>query len=304
MSWGLQNDRMVNRRGSTMFLGWMIGSMVYLAMLAAIGALYAQAVSERWTSALHGVVTIQIPDPDGPTLTGDDKTRLAAVLAVLRVTPGIRDADLIKQDSSRALLEPWLGKDLAADLDLPTLIDLKFLASDVSDLAALRARLGQVAPGTVAEDHRSWITRVAALTNAVNRGGWLIVLLVSTVALVSVIFAVLSGVSVNREIIGLLHLMGAGDSYVARRFQDHVLSVTMPACIVGAAFATATIFAVAGLSTDASPVSESSGTLEIVLALPFSIGDWGIVACVPISFAILTMIAARLAATIALRRMS
>ena len=304
MNWGRQNERMVNRRGSAVFLGWMIGSMVYMAVLASVGALYAQAISKRWTSALNGVVTIQVPEPDSPTLLGGKKTRLAAVLAVLRVTPGIRDVDLIKQDNGRTLLEPWLGKDLTADLELPTLIDLKFLASGINDLAALRARLNQAAPGTVAEDHRSWITRVAALTNAVNRGGWIIVLLVSTVALVSVIFAVLSGVSANRNIIGLLHLMGAGDSYVARQFQGHVLSATLPACIFGAAFATATIFAIASLSIDASPVDGSSATLEVVPALPFDIEDWGIVACVPIGFTILTMITARLAATIALRRIS
>jgi len=296
-----RGERLVTKRGSSTFLGWLIAAMVYIAVLASAGALYAQSVSARWSDALDGVVTVQVPDPAAAATTEEGTTRLAAVLAVLRVTPGIRDVDLIKQDGSRALLEPWLGKDLTDGLDLPALIDVHFLAAGAGDLASLRLRLEQAAPGTTASDHGEWISRVAGLAAAMTRGGWLIVALVGLVSLLSVVFAVMSGVWVNRDIIELLHLMGAEDGYVASRFQGHVLAAALPASIIGALCAGATVLAVLSLTGFPDGVEWS---LDLGAGAWVGLAGWAVLAAVPVAFVVMTMITARLAALVALRRMT
>jgi cell division transport system permease protein len=292
----------INRNGSAGFLGWVVGAMVYVAVLSAAGALFAQSVSQRWALSLTGVVTVQVPAAEQPVNVGDTITRLGAVLEILRATPGIGHLAILDRKSSLTLLQPWLGQKLVDKIDLPIMIDLRILDSATLNLDGLSQRLQQQAPGTIVDDHGLWLSRVAALSTAVERGGWLIVLLVGLVAAVSVIFAVLSGLSDNREIVELLHLMGARDGYVARRFQGYVLAVSLPASVIGGSFAIATVIAIAGV------VQNPDGGLGSGLQLGSLAGlrtlDWVVISAVPFVFAALTLITARVAALMTLQRMA
>ena len=292
----------INRNGSPGFLGWVVGAMVYVAVLSAAGALFAQSVSQRWASSLTGVVTIQVLAAEQPVDAENTITRLGAVLEILRATPGIGHLAILDRKSSLTLLQPWLGQKLVDKIDLPIMIDLRILDSATLNLDGLSQRLQQQAPGTIVDDHGLWLSRVAALSTAVERGGWLIVLLVGLVAAVSVIFAVLSGLSDNREIVELLHLMGARDGYVARRFQGYVLAVSLPASVIGGSFAIATVIAIAGV------VQNPDGGLGSGLQLGSLAGlrtlDWVVISAVPFVFAALTLITARVAALMTLQRMA
>lgn len=292
----------INRNGSAGFLGWVVGAMVYVAVLSAAGALFAQSVSQRWALSLTGVVTVQVPAAEQPVDVEGAVTRLGVVLEILRATPGIGHLAILDRKNALALLQPWLGEELVEKIDLPIMIDLRILGSATVDLDGLRQRLQRRAPGTIVDDHGLWLSRVAALTAAVERGGWLIVLLVGVVAAVSVIFAVLSGLSVNREIVELLHLMGARDGYVAKRFQSYVLAVALPASVIGGSFAVATVMAIAGVVQNPGGgfgVGPQFGSLSGLRTL-----DWVIICAVPFVFAALTLITARIAALVTLRRMA
>jgi cell division transport system permease protein len=292
----------VNRNGSAGFLGWVVGAMVYVAVLSAAGALFAQSASQRWALSLTGAVTVQVPAAEQHVDVENTVTRLGAVLEILRATPRIGHLVILDRKSSLALLQPWLGQNLVEKIDLPIMIDLRILGSATLDLDGLRQRLQRQAPGTIVDDHGLWLSRVTALNMAVERGGWLIVLLVGLVAAASVIFAVLSGLSVNREIVELLHLMGARDRYVARRFQGYVLAVSLPASIIGGSFAIATIIAIAGVVQNPGSGLESGlqfGNLGGLRTL-----DWFVICAVPFAFAALTMITARVAALVTLQRMA
>ena len=291
----------INRNGSPGFLGWVVGAMVYVAVLSAAGALFAQSVSQRWASSLTGVVTIQVLAAEQPVDAENTITRLGAVLEILRATPGIGHLSILDRKSSLALLQPWLGQKLVDKIDLPIMIDLRILDSATLNLDGLSQRLQQQAPGTIVDDHGLWLSRVAALTAAVERGGWLIVLLVGVVAAVSVIFAVLSGLWVNREIVELLHLMGARDGYVAGRFQGYVLAVALPASVIGGSFAIATVMAIAGALHN--PGGGLGSGLKFGGLGGLRTLDWVILCAVPFVFAALTLITARVAALVTLRRM-
>jgi cell division transport system permease protein len=300
----------ISRGGSASYLGWVVGAMVYVAILAASGALFAQSVSERWALSLSGVVTVQVPSAEkfvDPALgaAGDQRnaaTRLAAVLDILRVTPGIGHLTILDREQSLSLLKPWLGEDLAKQIDLPVLVDLRLMESTKLDVDDLRRRLSRRVPGTVVDDHGLWLSRVAAVAAAIERGGWLIVLLVGAVSTVSVIFAVLSGLSVNRDVVELLHLMGAKDGYVAKRFQSYVLMAALPASVIAGTLAVATIIAIGAVSQD--PTNGADSVLRFGQLGGFRPMDWLIICSIPLVFALFTLITARLAALVALRRLA
>lgn len=299
----------INRGGSASYLGWVVGAMVYVAVLAAAGALFAQSVSERWALSLSGVITVQVPDAERPVNpagtaredAGGETSRLAATLEILRVTPGIGHLTILDREKARALLAPWLGADLVDQIDPPVLVDLRLMDATAVDIGALRDRLSLRVPGAVIDDHGAWLSRVAAVTRAVERGGWLIVLLVGGVATISVIFAVLSGLSVNREVVELLHLMGARDGYVAKRFQGYVLLAALPASLIAGGLALATVLAIGAISQPESDGVEAM--LRFGRIGGFRPMDWVILCAIPLVFAGFTLITARMAALVALRRL-
>ncbi len=302
----IRSEIAISRGSSANYLGWVVGAMVYVAVLAAAGALFAHSVSDRWALSLTGVLTVQVPDAERPAVperdgaSGTEVSRLAAVLEILRITSGIGHLTILDGDRTRALLAPWLGADLVGQIDPPTMIDLRLMNSAPMDLEALRERLSRRVPGTVVDDHGQWLSRVAAVTRAVERGGWLIVALVGAVAALSVVFAVLSGLSVNRDVVELLHLMGARDGYVARRFQSFVLKAAIPAIAISGILALATILAIGAISQPASGPDAIMGFGRIG---GFRSTDWLIICAVPGVFALFTLITARLAALVALRRL-
>ncbi len=290
------------RGGAAVFLGWIVGAMVYLATLACAGALFAEAAFERWSLSLSGAVTVQLPpaDGDGPEARA---ARLAAVRDILRATPGVAGTAVLAEDRVRSLLVPWLGEGLAADLPLPALVDVRLAPGAAVDPAALAERLAAAAPGTAVDGHGLWLSRVATLAAAAARGGWLAVGLIGLVAAVSVAFAALSGLAANRDTVELLRLMGARDGFVAGRFQRHILSGAIPACAIGGGLAVVSVLAVAGLAGAAAPGGDAPAPF-LAAAAALDPLDWAVVCALPAGFAILAVAAARLAALVALRRMA
>lgn len=292
----------IGRGSFAVFLGWTVGVMVYLAVVAAAAALYATAVADRWSTSLTGVVTVQVPDGNRVIDTESGVTRLGAVRRILNATPGIAQQSVLGPERTRALLEPWLGEAVIVDMPLPTLIDIRLHRRSGLDLEALADRLDGAAPGTTLDDHGLWLSRVAVAATSVARGGWIVVSLVGLVATISVIFAVMSGLSVNRDIVDLLQLMGARDGYVAGRFQRQVLVTALPACLIGGACAVGSVLAAATLLSDVSRVPEP--ILRFGALASFSAIDWVLIGLIPCAFLALGMVTARISAHVALRRIS
>ena len=59
------------RDASQRFLPWLVAFMVYLAVLAFLGALTVHKGIQRWDSGLAGHLTVEIPPPQGEIGEGD-----------------------------------------------------------------------------------------------------------------------------------------------------------------------------------------------------------------------------------------
>ncbi|HEY9567960.1 MAG TPA: hypothetical protein VIR38_07710, partial [Thalassobaculum sp.] len=125
--WG-RNDLALGRDPSTRFLPGLLAVLVYLAALAAIGGLTAHGFVQDWDRRLTGTLTVQVPATVGTEAEASralSEERREAVLRLLRVTPGIAEAKPVAEAEAAALLEPWLGPELAGVLPMPTLIDIR-----------------------------------------------------------------------------------------------------------------------------------------------------------------------------------
>jgi cell division transport system permease protein len=282
-----------DRDGSGRFLPWLIGLMVYLAALASAGGLALDRALAEWSRGLEGSLTVELP----PAETGDGG--LAAALVVLRADPGVRAARPLPRDEIARLLEPYLGADLPRQLALPQMIDVTIDPARV-DRAALAATLASAAPGAALDDHRVWLDRLATMIRAAEATALLIVLLIAAAAVTTVVFTTRTGLSVHRDVVELLHVIGARDRYIAQQFERQALRLGLAGGGLGLLLAVATLLALANAGAAAAMLGKTAIPLPAIALLPW---HYGMLVALPLAAAALAMLTARLTVLSALARM-
>lgn len=207
-------DRVVPPTGFTARLTiFASGAMAFLAVFALALSLATTRVAERWGTALAGTSTIRISAPEGQV-----DAQLRAVMELLATTPGVAQARVLSDDEQRALLEPWFGPDLPLEtLPVPRLIDVTETPEGY-DATGLRARLAGEAPGAVLDDHARWRVPLVAAADRLRALGYASIALIAATTAVIITLAASAALSANAQVIGVLRLVGARDTYIARAF--------------------------------------------------------------------------------------
>jgi cell division transport system permease protein len=87
------------------------------------------------------------------------------------------------------------------------------------------------------DDHRRWQAQIRTITRSFALGGLAILLLVGAATTAVIVSATKSAMASNRDIVEVLHFVGATDRFIAREFERHFLRLGVRAGIVGAIWA-------------------------------------------------------------------
>lgn len=210
--------------------------MCFLACLT-VGAVHMiRQSANAWLADIASEVTVQVVPKEG----ADSEQTVQQVATYLREQPGIRRVTPLSAKQSAALLEPWLGviEDLDA-LPLPRLVALELDRSAAPDLDAVRTGLSTRFQGATLDDHRRWQQQITTITQSFSLGGISILALVAMATTAIIISATKSSMASNREIVEVLHLVGATDRFIAREFEKHFFRLGVRAGLVGAMLALA-----------------------------------------------------------------
>jgi cell division transport system permease protein len=209
-----------------------VAIMTFLASMTAGTVELVASASSSWRADIAREATIQVRPRPGRDVEQD--AARAAQLA--RATPGIGEVRLYGKRESEKLLEPWLGAGLdIGELPVPRLIELRL--DGRPDFALLRRQLAEQAPSASLDDHRLWVQRLGAMASAMVVVGLVIMLLVLVATALAIGFATRGAMAGNRQIIEVLDLVGASDSFIAREFQKHFLRLGLRGGALGAASA-------------------------------------------------------------------
>ena len=207
-------DRVVPPSGHTARLTiFTAAAMAFLAVFALALSLATGRLAERWASELARTATVRVSAPQGQV-----ETQLRAALEVLRTTPGVASARVLDEAEERALLEPWFGPDLPLDtLPIPKLIEV-IEGEPGIDAEGLRLRLRAEAPGAVLDDHTRWRQPLVKAADRLRMLGLVAIVLIAGATAAMITLAANSALAANGQVIRVLRLVGARDSYIARAF--------------------------------------------------------------------------------------
>lgn len=227
-------------------LSILLAIMLYVGLLAVLGWHVVNHAATGLDQSLAARVTYEIlPDSDHP----QDKKALAAratqLMDDLRKLPGVIKVSLMDQDKMQDLLSPWLGTQTKiSDLPLPALIDVTLDNAKPPSRSALQDIIAK-APGVSLDDHARFQNELLRLIGSLRNLGLTILALAFTAIVLTSYFAAQATFHMNREVIELLHLIGAEDRAIAQHMGLAVLRQALMAACLALALALLTLMALA-----------------------------------------------------------
>jgi cell division transport system permease protein len=223
-----------------------IAIMTFLAALTLGATVLVRSAAGEWQSAVAREVTIQIRPAEQRDVEAD--VRNASALA--SGMAGVAGVRAYSKEESAALLEPWIGSGLALnDLPIPRMIVVRVVPGETPDFASLRQKLASQIPAATLDDHRGWIDRMRAMARNAALAGLAVLALVFAATMLSVMFATRGAMSANRQIIEVLHVVGARRDFIAGEFQRHFLLLGLKGGAIGGGVAIV-LFVLIGLLSD------------------------------------------------------
>ena len=284
---GTANRRLLDDGRRARAMSWVMAVMLFLTVLAAalgLGTIEAASALDR---QLAGRLTVQLLDADDAAV--------ARLVDGLRATPGVTAAAAVPREEMAELLRPWLGDaGLDADLPMPTMIDVDLASGDDAAATAVTSRIRALSPAAKVDRNARWLAPVRSFIVSL---AWLaggIVLLMAGATSAIVLLAARAGLDTHRDTIDVLHMLGSTDVQVSRLFQRRIALDTLIGGAIGTVCALATV----------ALIGSRIATLDSALVGGFGLdlGDWAILVALPIVFALLATLAARIAVLGALRR--
>lgn len=280
-------DRVVPRTGQSARLTVATaGAMAFLAVFALALSVSAGRLADRWSDALAKTSTIRLSAP-----AAEMEAQTWAVLTILEQTPGVDSARALSEEEQTELLEPWFGPDIPiGDLPVPRLIEI-IETPEGYDGDGLRLRLAAEVPGAVLDDHTRWRRPLVEAAGRLRLLGWISLLLIlgSTAAMITL--AAQSALAANEQVIRVLRLVGARDTYIARAFVRRFTLRALVGAFIGMAF---------GLGAVALMPNADSAS-AFLAGLGFDGAGWALPLVIPVLAAVTAFVATRLAAFRTLR---
>lgn len=218
-----------------------IAIMTFLASITAGGVLAVRAAADNWQADIARELTIQILPGDG---IDADKEAVNAANAA-RSVAGVRSARVMAQSEIASLLEPWLGSDASIErLPVPRLVIVEIDPDAPPDIGRLRSVIAERARNASLDDHQLWQSRLRIMARTLTAAGIVVLGLVLAATALSIVFATRGAMAGNRDIVEVLHLVGAKENFIARQFTGHFLMIGLKGGVAGGIAAIA-FFAIA-----------------------------------------------------------
>jgi len=284
--------------GRTLLL--MITIMGFLSAVTLGGVVLVQKSAIAWSADVGRELTIQLRPVQGEVM----ESNLRTAVSLAEATPGVASARALTLEESQQLLQPWLGAglDLTA-IEIPRLVVVQLSDPVDADLPGLTRNLEAI-EGASLDTHAAWRQQLNTMAGTIVLSGLLVLVLIGAATVLAIIFATRGAMATNREIVDVLHYIGASNHFIAGEFQGRFLSIGLQGGLLGGA-AALLFFALVGMAAG-NMLSSEAGAQVGVLFGRFALGYEGIVGIVAVVLVIaaLTAVTSRMAVRRFLTQMS
>ena len=283
----------VNEGYSKTFLRVIIIVSVFLFAITLAGALGINTMFENTKKQVVTNFTVQmLPLPEYE----ESRKDLLNVVSFLERYPNVKEVSVLSNNELNALLEPWLGNNVDIELlPIPKLIDVKIEKGVDFDYKELMIKLSEISPQASINDHNLWLARLLRFINSLQMLAVTVLIMVALACIAAIVYAVRTGLNIHKEIIGILHIMGATDEYIAMNYVKQISLMSLGAGIIGIIIAVPAIMLVGNMAKEIEA--------GIFNAVTFGMENWLTVLVLPLIFTVFTALTSYITVIRTLRKM-
>jgi cell division transport system permease protein len=207
----------------------LVAIMTFLSGVTLGAVVLVQKSAIAWSSDVGRELTIQLRPVEDENMDSN----LRVVAGIAESAPGIGRVEILSLADSEKLLEPWLGEGLdLSTLAVPRLVVVEIANPASLDIAALEHDLSAIR-GVTVNTHAAWRQQLNVMAGTVVFSGLLVLALIGVATVLAIIFATRGTMSSNREIVDVLHFIGASDIFIAGEFQGRFLMIGLRGGVTG-----------------------------------------------------------------------
>ncbi len=288
-----KNELPIDEGYSHTFLSVIVGVSVFLFAITLSGVLGINTMFENSRKQVVTNFTVQVlPLPNYE----DSKKDLLNIVSFLERYPNIEQVSVLSDSELRYLLEPWLGNNVDIELlPIPKLLDVKINQAKNFDYKELTIRLSEVSAQASINDHNLWLSRLLKFINSLKMLALTVLLLVALASVTAIIYAAQTSLNIHRDIISILHVIGATDKYIALNYVKQISKTSITAGIIGTLIAVPAIMIIGSMAKGIEA--------GIFNSVTFGLEEWLSIFLLPIATSILVATTAYLTIVKTLRNM-
>lgn len=215
-----------------------IAVICFLASLSLIGFLIVSKAAASWTADLRGSVTVQVRGVSQAEINEGAQ----ATLEFLRGTDGVQEAVMTGREETLSMLSAY---NIPESLPVPALIRVTLTDRGTERISEIAKGLGSAVPSARLDDHAAWYDSLARSARTLKGLALGVFLLILATVFSVVIFATRAGLAANRDIVDVLHLVGATDMFIAKEMQRRFVILSLRGAVAGGAAAAIVVTGVA-----------------------------------------------------------
>ena len=275
---------------ATRALATVVAIMTFLAALTGGGAVLVREASSEWASAATREITIQVKPAPGR----DGEAEARTLGSVIEKVPGVSQVQVLTRKDSAALLDPWLGTGIdLTDLPVPLLVTVRLADRGSGQIEEIRDAATRASPGALVDDHRAWARTIRSMADGLVVLAIIILALVLSAMGLAVVFATRGAMASSREIIDVLHFVGASDDFIANEFQRRFLHLGFRGAAIGGTFALLTFLAAGSVMMFGSTALTKAQAQSLFGDFGLGVSGYAVVGAIVVMMALLTGLISR-----------
>jgi len=211
---------------SNRLIPFILAFLMYSVIIAITSGIFTFNLTKEWSDSLNGHITVEVQtavDSSNSALTENQKSE---ILKILKETNGIRSAQQLQDSDILKILEPWLkGTAIPDDFPFPTIFDVETDRSVQINLLDLNARLSKITSGIKIHDHADWYAPILNISRGLFGFSIILAFFIFITVCITVVFITKKTLSVHKDIVRILQLIGARNGYIASQFKKYYFSI-------------------------------------------------------------------------------
>ncbi|MBQ8870871.1 MAG: FtsX-like permease family protein [Alphaproteobacteria bacterium] len=222
----------LEKDGADLFLKIISTISVFLFTITLTGYFMVNSLVNNWDKSIVDGFTIQVmPDEKDVTQT---ELRVNKVIVFFESLEEIEKVRLVGEKQIHKLMKPWLGDNVElSDLPMPKLVDVRLKKGFKSDFSKIAANLAEIAPYTSVNSHQVWLNKLLNFAKSIKILTCGILILVFLSCTFSIFYATKTSLGIHKNIIEILHVMGATDDYIAKQYARRSFFIGLFSGIIG-----------------------------------------------------------------------